>query len=32
MLDTCDKLLTIIIMQKQTLNCICEANASNFKD
>jgi len=29
-LNTCNKLLTIIIMQKQILNCICKASLSNF--
>jgi len=31
-LDISDKLLIITIMQKQTLNRIREANASNFND
>jgi len=30
--NICNKLLAIIIMQKQTLNCICEVNVSNFNN
>jgi len=32
MSNICNKLLIIVIMQKQILICICEANASNFKN
>jgi len=30
--NICNKLLAIIIIQKQTLNCICEVNVSNFNN
>ena len=32
MLNTRNKLLTITIMQKQTLNCIRKVDANNFKN
>jgi len=32
LLNICDELLAMIIMQEQTLNCTREASASNFND
>jgi len=31
-LNICNKLLAIIIIQKQILNCICKVDANNFKN